>query len=415
MSDAMVLRTQALKRCLLAMVAPATPLSQQDIDALTPQDWEDILSMARQHRLLPLMQWVCGPAHRQLILPAAVAGELSSAHKAAVMRSLAVQRELVKVARVLRQAGIPFRMMKGAYLAWHAYPQPALRPMRDIDVLVPKERVQEAFDLLLSQGLERNPNYQWDPHDAAEVCHHLPPIRTVGTHVTVEVHQDVLHDAPGGADLAEDEGYWQRSCPMSLAGETVHYEDPTDLLLHLIVHAVADHRLNNGPLFAADVAMLLQTGLVDGARFQQLVQRHQMQAAVDLALALVQRHWGIPGPHGAAQAPSPALLQAAEVLMLTDMDKRQDVAFQGQMAASQSVGEIGGRAWSKLVPARPHLAISESIARIPYIWWLGYFTRLARFAFTRVPQLWRHRQSSRFQSEVQSMQQLLSYLEAGRR
>ena len=49
-------------------------------------------------------------------------------------------RDLALTFRVLHDTGIDGTALKGAYLAFNAYPHPALRPMRDLDVLVPAEQ-----------------------------------------------------------------------------------------------------------------------------------------------------------------------------------------------------------------------------------------------------------------------------------
>jgi len=55
------LRDDALKLLTLDLILPARPghrLEQPQIDALTDADWTEILRMARQHRIGPMMRCV---------------------------------------------------------------------------------------------------------------------------------------------------------------------------------------------------------------------------------------------------------------------------------------------------------------------------------------------------------------------
>ena len=115
-----------LKALLLDLIAPARTVQQTQVDALSDADWQVLMRMVREHRLGPLMHWQLGQAHASLQLPTEVVNRLAQGYKKGTLRSLTLQRELVLVNRILQEASIPSIALKGAYLAFHAYPQAAL-------------------------------------------------------------------------------------------------------------------------------------------------------------------------------------------------------------------------------------------------------------------------------------------------
>ena len=86
-------------------------------------------------------------------------------------------------------------VLKGAALAWMIYPSPGLRPMVDLDVLVPRARAGEAQAALGRLGFGAEP----EPRRFRRNAHHLPVAQRLddGLPVNVEIHVDALsRDAP---------------------------------------------------------------------------------------------------------------------------------------------------------------------------------------------------------------------------
>jgi hypothetical protein len=73
---------------------------------------------------------------------------------------------------LLKAADIPVMVTKGLALACSVYPSPALRPMSDIDLLVPLSDALRALDILTKAGWAGNGN------TAAETCSSSPAAST---------------------------------------------------------------------------------------------------------------------------------------------------------------------------------------------------------------------------------------------
>jgi hypothetical protein len=89
-----------------------------------------------------LGKWVPGP----------LASALEAGHRRTALRTLRLQGLLHRALPALASAQIPVILLKGASLAHRIYPDPALRPMSDVDILIrPGDRAR-AWDGLTALG-----------------------------------------------------------------------------------------------------------------------------------------------------------------------------------------------------------------------------------------------------------------------
>ncbi len=116
-------------------------------ETVPPADWPQITGLARQHGLEPMLWWSLKQAGCDV--------SSNPAWKALSQRALAstlgyaIQaHSQQEISAALTTAGIPALWLKGAALALTIYPDPALRPMIDLDVLVPIDRCTEALAIL---------------------------------------------------------------------------------------------------------------------------------------------------------------------------------------------------------------------------------------------------------------------------
>ncbi|HQT26125.1 MAG TPA: nucleotidyltransferase family protein, partial [Burkholderiales bacterium] len=257
----MSLSLPEIKSLLLDILFVDDVTAIPDTCDLEDEDWVTLAEMVREHRLGPLLHWRLTQECRLVFVPQTLRESCSKSFKAATMRSLALQRELAHLHAILQSSGIPHVALKGARLAFFAYPQPGLRPMRDLDILVPESDVLKAFDALMKGGCSRFDQYGGSPEAWIENSHQMPPVRSPSGVVGVELHQRLYHvdsEAASEFELSEEEGFWQRHIALDLAGAAIPYLSPTEQLLHLIVHAVYDHQFTNGPLLISDLGYLLR-------------------------------------------------------------------------------------------------------------------------------------------------------------
>lgn len=107
----------------------------------------------------------------------------------------------------------------------------------------------------------------------------------------------------------------------------IRYPDPTDLLAHLVTHAVYGHRFDCGPLILTDVAFLTTRHPIDWPRFHVAAAADGWGKGAALVLTLVREFCGpdtIPAP---PEPPDRATRDLAAELMLQDWRTKQTPRF----------------------------------------------------------------------------------------
>lgn len=442
-----------LQNHLLAWISPSG--SEQDAPlawnsaTFNASDWESALAMASQHRLLPLWHWQHQQRRQQqqrhhapseASLPAHVSQILARSFEIATRRALALQRELLNVHTILSGLGIDSVALKGIFLALYAYPHPALRPLRDLDILVPRHQALQAHAALVKAGFTPVAHA---PKGSAEsnldTSQHLPGLKSPLSGVNVELHTRLFHlhadEAPhhpgpvpslspaSQFDLADDPAFWMRCVSRSLAGQTLRFESPTDLLFHLIVHAAYDHEFTNGPLVLSDIAFLLRTHAIDSNLFWQLALQRQQTRGCALLLRLTAHYWGRTAELDSLIQQQPVLespteschdtdwpLQLAAHAMLRDFNARNDVKFGADVAQHAAWADRWRVFLSKAFRPRSHIAAQYPVSEhSPWVFF-WYPVEWARLTLWRLPAyVWSLRRA-RSRQEMQRIGHLRHWL-----
>lgn len=140
---------------LLAAACCRWPLSEGAFAAIRSAaadtiDWPSFLRVVRRQR-------IGGLVHNALLLagidvPPAIEGELAAQARRIARQNLLLAGETVRLQQAFDKAGIPVVVLKGTGLAQHAYDTFALKHGKDIDLLVPAERAEDALAYLEGEG-----------------------------------------------------------------------------------------------------------------------------------------------------------------------------------------------------------------------------------------------------------------------
>ena len=126
---------------------------------------------------------------------------------------------------VLERAGMPTLMLKGAPLSLTVYSTPAARPMEDIDVFVPEERLAEAVRLLHAAG--------WTSDKIMSFAH-ATAFRN-GAGGEFDLHWHIMTETVKNPVEAR---FWETGKPFDLNGVATRMLDPALSLLHVLVHGL---------------------------------------------------------------------------------------------------------------------------------------------------------------------------------
>jgi hypothetical protein len=192
----------------------------------------------------------------------------------------------------LATAGIETMVLKGLALAVLHYRDVGVRPMVDVDVLVPTRSAEKALDALMEAGWSHVPGV-----GAANPLRtrHATPIQ-LPDGSKIDLHGRLLPEA------AQDDDVWEAAMPVEVGGVSTLAPSATDQLLHVCVHGFSSSPI---PLrWVADaVTVTRQAG--DAIDWDRLVERaiaRRVTLPLRPALALLRDEFGVPVPDDAVAA-----------------------------------------------------------------------------------------------------------------
>ena len=351
------------KQTLLALLGGAWP-----DDRISDECWPRIAAMATAQRLEPLLAWQAERGGWPV--PTAIAATWNQARRDAAIAALSQQAALRLALARLGEAGIAAVALKGVALAWRHYPEAALRPMRDIDLLVAEDRAFDALQVLASAGFAPETTDPATLRQALADDHQLPAQYHPGLGVTIELHHR-LGDPPQSRGYRvpqiDPAGVLARAIAVECGGALVPCPAPQDLAAHLIVHALYGHRLDCGPLVLADLHFLAADRAVDWGALRDQAESAGWGRGLDLLLALVERHFGAL-PAALAHQPPPAVLAAAEAALLLDPAARGQAEALSDLTAAQSGPALGRALLRRLIPD-PQVVAQEGGGRSTLAFW----------------------------------------------
>ncbi|MCW5882406.1 MAG: nucleotidyltransferase family protein [Anaerolineae bacterium] len=217
------------------------------------RSYEGLAARAEAHGLAPLVYTHLQAA--DIALPPPAQDELLAYYLLHAHVSRVRGRALAEILAAFQSAGIEVLLLKGAALAYLVYPRPHLRPMRDIDLLVPAQAAARAQAVLLDLGFtEQGP-------PALSTDHHLPPCERImeGQLVSVEVHRGLDPVYMGGplqtfADLASTaQTFTLHGVPAATLGRE-------ETLWHIYRHTFLNHWYYEWPrlMGVADIVSLVE-------------------------------------------------------------------------------------------------------------------------------------------------------------
>ena len=256
--------------------------------ALDSEGWTALIAMARAEQMLGTLAYRLDG----LRLPETVACILADARASAEQGRVAALWEAEAARRALAPLGVPLVLLKGTAFVAARLKAGEGRSIGDLDILVPRARLDAVEAALIEAG------WEWvkpDPYDDAyyrQWMHELPPLIHRERDRMIDVHHTIL---PLTARIAPDaEGLLAASVEVAPG---LFVLSPNDMLVHAAAHLFADGDLAGGMRNLWDVHCLVEQfgirGLDDRAAHHGL--SRQVARALRLAAALY-GHGGAPNP-----------------------------------------------------------------------------------------------------------------------
>jgi len=211
-----------------------------DGSANEAMDWDLVVQAALAQRVAPLLYDMLHRHDQWALAPRPAAARLQTAYRQTRMENALRVDVLCDALERFSAAGIPAAPLKGAALTEWIYEDAGVRPMKDLDILVPPHEAARAVDILLQAGyrrmvIELRPGFdrefrgELELHAAGQIPYSLElHWRLIDMH-WVDRHVDY-------------ESLWRRARPAAWRGVPAYRLGPEDWLLHQSAHAVYKHR-----------------------------------------------------------------------------------------------------------------------------------------------------------------------------
>ena len=369
-------------RVLLGLLQRAGDAAALRIGDLSAPKWDDIRRLALRHGVAPLLHRSLQSAGALAEVPEQVRIGLAQDRRTTALDNLRNYGEFRRTVRALQQREIPVIALKGLHLAELVYGDISLRPMGDLDILVPAAQVERAVKVLRSSeyDLAKKIGSAYD----IGLTH-----RRLG--ILIEIHWS-LSQPPEPCIPPVDE-VWRRAVPAKLGDADTCVMSPEFLLLHVCAHLANHH------VFAADLRALCDIAEIVSKQPQLdwpvVINHSQRQGwgrgvAAALRLARDQLAAAVPGDVlariGGDTLDSELLADALEQLN-TFSETRQDLRFAPNLVGltrPASPGEKILTLWRRTFVPRAQLAliygVPERSARIHFYYLLRLRDLLRRYA-----------------------------------
>lgn len=332
------------RRVLLACLhEDAGRLDDLDLATVGDASWDAFLHLAAEQRVRPLALQRLRQRARPGSVPELVGQTLQTACRDIARRQLHMHAELAAIARALGAEDIPVIVLKGAYIGPEVYGSSALREMNDVDILVPREHLHRAVEVVRDRGYEGTRRFSVDLDVA--VSQHVTRLMRPGH--GVELHWNVT--APGLSYSIDPRGLWERAVALRTGPANVFALSPEDLLLHLCLHTSYQHRFEFGLRPFCDIAATIRRfgELMDWDAVDRRCAEWRWGRGVRLALWLARDLVGAAVPDArvtapAAAPPSAAIVDTARAQVFTNRSELRDMG--------EEFGRLGGRGalWPKV-------------------------------------------------------------------
>ncbi|WP_448661666.1 nucleotidyltransferase family protein [Sphingomonas sp. CJ20] len=207
------------------------------VATLDGEGWTALLAIARAEQLIGTL------AHRVegLPVPPAAARVLADARASAEQGRMAALWEAEMARRALAGTGIPLILLKGTAFVAAGLSAGVGRAIGDLDILVPRDRIEAAEAALFAAGWEWVKPNAYDDAYYRRWMHELPPMIHRERDRMIDVHHTIL---PLTARITPD--------VVGLIADSVALENgmrilsSTDILCHAAAHLFADGDLAGG-------------------------------------------------------------------------------------------------------------------------------------------------------------------------
>lgn len=290
------------------------------VRGLTAGAWDLLLRQAASADMLATLALLLDDAGLLEAVPAAPREHLYWARTVGASHARGTRHEVERIGAALDGLEVPLILLKGGAYALSGLDAGRGRLFSDIDILVPKERIEEVEAALMLQGWVSTHHDAYDQRYYREWMHEIPPMTHMWRGNTVDVHHAIL---PETAAVRPDPARL-RAAAVPVPGQAgLWMLAPHDIFLHSAVHLFSDGEFGHGLRDLFDLHRLARQFGVAPGFWDGLVPRAaelQLTRPLYYALRHLRRVFGTEVPPAVLAAadcgrPNPVLLRLMDGLL----------------------------------------------------------------------------------------------------
>ena len=254
-------------------------------------DWDYLVDSAIRNNVSSLLHKNFLLLPKPEIIPAHVTSALQQTYYKTLSQNIIIYRHFHNVISHFSAHGIAAIALKGIYLAAHIYKDIGLRQMSDLDLLIKKENIEKAANILIDNGyasfnlplkrdFNQNKEYSFQKNG-----------------VLLELHQHI--HPPYESFKVDINDYWQRAQKTVIENVETFVLSPEDLLQHLCLHFFIHLRAGKFSLMhLCDISELLNASrdTFNRPAFNERNKKYNCTDEVNIVLRLARQYMHLDAP-----------------------------------------------------------------------------------------------------------------------
>lgn len=262
----------------------------------TMVDWDLIIRQGRNANLLARLDVIVRQSGIEYCVPKAPAMHLLAARHLAEKHANSIKHEATCLQLALSEVNQPLILLKGAAYTIAKLPPAAGRIFSDVDLLVPKNRLDHIEQILIHHGWQTAHHDAYDQRYYRTWMHELPPMIHDFRDTVIDVHHSIL---PETARLHPDPKKLIAAAVPVSGWKNVFVLAPTDMVLHSATHLFHDGEFEHGLRDLIDLDSLLRHFSEEANFWKYLIERAaelELSKPLYYALHFTRKILGTPVP-----------------------------------------------------------------------------------------------------------------------
>lgn len=263
-------------------------------------EWKELLHILKAHWILPLLYWKAGRLPDEFRPPTTILDSMRVAFQWSRIRCFHMENQLQKIVAAFNDEGIRILVLKGPALGRMVYPDPALRPASDLDLLILPDQMVRSRAILEDMGYKCDARL-FDAEKTLYKDEKFVYLDNPRDYRAIDLHWQ-LHTFLGIRQKAQTEELFDRAIKVESSSLTFEALNPIDALIHTAINNAFGHDDAMRLIWIYDIKMLaLRLAVPDD---WQLLQKRcvawRARRAVEFSIKMAQAWLGLSLPWGFA-------------------------------------------------------------------------------------------------------------------